>query len=156
MKSLRPELRNWAMLCHLASFVGLLLAFIGLPPFAFTNIIGPLIVWLIKKDEGEFIDAHGRESLNFQISMTIYGIVLTIVFFAILFILIFAGAIAGGSDGGLIALLFGTFGILGLVALGAIIGLLQFVLVIFAAVKASSGQFYRYPLTIRFFKGNLA
>ncbi|MEC4894480.1 MAG: DUF4870 domain-containing protein [Oscillatoria sp. PMC 1051.18] len=149
MQSLNPKTRTWAMLCHLASFLGLILSLIGLPPFAFTNIVGPLIVWLIKKNEHEFIDAHGRESLNFQISMTLYGIALTVLFFIILFVLILAGAIAA-NDGGIGALIFGVFGIIWLVILGVIVGLLQLVLVIFAAVKANKGEFYRYPLTIRF------
>uniref|UniRef100_UPI001CCFABE4 DUF4870 domain-containing protein n=1 Tax=Oscillatoria salina TaxID=331517 RepID=UPI001CCFABE4 len=127
MQSLNPEARTWAMLCHLASFLGLILSFIGLPPFAFTNIVGPLIVWLIKKNEDEFIDAHGRESLNFQLSMTLYGIALTVLFFIILFVLILAGAIAA-NDGGVGALIFGVFGIIWLVILGVIVGLLQLVL----------------------------
>ncbi|MEC4983315.1 MAG: DUF4870 domain-containing protein [Oscillatoria sp. PMC 1068.18] len=147
MKSLNPETRTWAMFCHLASFLGLILSFIGLPPFAFTNIVGPLIVWFIKKDEDEFINAHGRESLNFQISMTIYGIALTVLFFVILLMLIVVGAIA--NDGGTGALIFGFIGIAWLVILGVIVGLLQLILVIFAAVKANKGEFYRYPFTIR-------
>jgi uncharacterized Tic20 family protein len=56
------------MLCHLSALAG----FIGVP---LGNIIGPLIIWLVKKDEIPFVDLQGRESLNFQISMTIYGTV---------------------------------------------------------------------------------
>ena len=154
MKPISSEVRNWAMLCHLASFLGLILVFIGLPPFAFTNIIGPLIVWLMKKDEDEFINAHGKESLNFQISMTIYGIILMIVFLAILFMLVSIGVISGASNSGSIGFLFGIVSFFGTLALGIVIGLLQLILVIVAAVKASNGQFYRYPLTIRFLKGS--
>ena len=102
--------------CHFLSFAGL----IGIP---FGNILGPLVLWAIKKDELPSVNEHGKESINFQISMTIYTI------------------IAGLSI--LIAI--------GIVLLPAII-VLNLVLVIIAGVKAANGEFYRYPLTIRFIK----
>jgi uncharacterized protein len=102
--------------CHFLSFAGL----IGIP---FGNILGPLVLWAIKKDEMPSVNEHGKESINFQISMTIYTIV------------------AGLSI--LIAI--------GIVLLPAII-VLNIVLVIIAGVKAANGEFYRYPLTIRFIK----
>ncbi len=105
--------RTWAMLCHLSA----LAAFI----FPLGNIIGPLVIWLIKKDESEFVDDQGKESLNFQISFTIYCIVGA---FLILFII----------------------GIFLLIALGV----LFIVLVIIGTVKANSGEKFRYPLSIRF------
>ena len=108
--------RNWAMLCHLTAFV----AFIGIP---FGHIIGPLVVWLIRRDEYPFVDDQGKESLNFQISMTIYGIIsLILCFIFVGYILLLALAIA------------------------------DLVLVILATVSASNGNAYRYPLTIRFIK----
>jgi len=60
--------RNWAMGCHLA----VLAVYMGIP---FGNILGPLIIWLVKKDEFPLVDEQGKESLNFQISMLIYGAV---------------------------------------------------------------------------------
>jgi uncharacterized Tic20 family protein len=102
--------------CHFLSFAGL----VGIP---FGNIIGPLVLWVIKKDQVPSVNEHGKESINFQISMTIYTI------------------IAGLSI--LIAI--------GIVLLPAII-VLNMVLVIIAGVKAANGEFYRYPLTIRFIK----
>ena len=102
--------------CHFLSFAGL----IGIP---FGNILGPLVLWAIKKDEMPSVNEHGKESINFQISMTIYTI------------------IAGLSI--LIAI--------GIVLLPAII-VLNLVLVVIAGVKAANGEFYRYPLTIRFIK----
>jgi hypothetical protein len=59
--------RNWAMGCHLAA----LALYIGIP---FGNIFGPLIIWLIKKDEIPLVDEQGKESLNFQISLILYGV----------------------------------------------------------------------------------
>jgi uncharacterized Tic20 family protein len=102
--------------CHFLSFAGL----IGIP---FGNILGPLILWAIKKDEMPSVNEHGKESVNFQLSMTIYTII------AGLSILI----------------------LIGFVLLPAII-VLNIVLVIIAGVKAANGEFYRYPLTIRFIK----
>ena len=102
--------------CHFLSFAGL----IGIP---FGNILGPLVLWAIKKDEMPSVNEHGKESINFQISMTIYTI------------------IAGLS----------IFILIGIVLLPAII-VLNLVLVIIAGVKAANGEFYRYPLTIRFIK----
>ncbi len=108
--------RTWAMFCHLST----LSALIGIP---FGNIIGPLVIWLIKREEFSFVDAHGKESLNFQISLTIYSLVAFLLCFAFIgFILLPA------------VLIFG----------------LCFVIV--ATVKANGGEEYRYPLTIRFIK----
>jgi len=89
----------------------------------FGNIIGPLVLWAIKKDETPSVNEHGKESVNFQISMTIYTIVAAL----------------------------STFILIGFVLLPAVI-VLNIVLVIIAGVKAANGEFYRYPLTIRFVK----
>ena len=110
------NIRNWAMLCHLASFAG----FTGIP---FGNILGPLLVWLLKREESLFIDAHGKEALNFQISVTIYAIVCAVL------ILI----------------------LIGLVLLVILI-LFALISVIIAAVQANGGAEYRYRLAIRFIK----
>lgn len=65
------QARTWGMLCHLTA----LCCWVGVP---FGNIVGPLIVWLIKKDETPLVDEQGKESLNFQISISIYAIVAAI------------------------------------------------------------------------------
>lgn len=85
------------------------------------HVLAPLIVWLAKRDESPEIDAHGKESLNFQISMLIYNAV------ALVFCLILVGFV-----------------------FLAILWVLNAVFVIIAAIKASDGKFYRYPMTIRF------
>ena len=112
--------RSWEVLCHMSSILGFVL------PFG--NIIGPLIVWLAKRNDGLGIDAHGKESLNFQISWTLYGTILAAIMFILLFVLI--GLL-------IIPILF-----IGWVAM--------VVLTVIASVKASNGELYRYPLTIRF------
>ncbi|MFQ6109129.1 MAG: DUF4870 domain-containing protein [Candidatus Aminicenantales bacterium] len=107
--------RTWGMLCHLSALAGFII------PFG--NIIGPLIIWLIKKDESAFVDDQGKESLNFQISITIYILIAAI----------------------LILVIIGIFLMIGL-------GILAIVLIIIAAVKANSGEKFRYPITIRFIR----
>jgi hypothetical protein len=68
------NIRNIAMLWHVAAFAG----YIGIP---FGNIVGPLLVWLLKREESPFIDVHGKQALNFQISATIYAIISTMLIF---------------------------------------------------------------------------
>ena len=61
------EAQNWAMYCHLAALSGFII------PFG--SIVGPLVVWLMKKDTMPLVDQHGKESLNFQITVMIALIV---------------------------------------------------------------------------------
>ncbi len=105
--------RTWGMLCHLSAFGIFLFPALG-------NILGPLIIWLIKKDESPFVDNQGKESLNFQISFTIYCLISSILIFVVI-------------------------GIILLIALG----IAFFILVIIASIKANEGEEYRYPLTLR-------
>jgi len=116
--------KTWAMLCHLSS----LCVFLGVP---FGSILGPLLVWLIKKDEDPLIDAHGRASLNYQISLLIWVVVVTVICL-------------------LIALLTLGFGALIFIPLGLVYLIAQIVPVIIATIAADKGQLYEYPLTIRF------
>ena len=113
--SAQTQSRTWEVLCHLASFAGW--------AFPFGNIVGPLVVWLLKRAESPDIDHHGREALNFQLSVTLYLLLLVPFCFVLIGI---------------------PFVIMLVV--------LSLVLTIVAAVKASTGQPYRYPLTIRFIK----
>ena len=137
---------TWGMLCHLASLVWIPLIFVA--PFPFINILGPLVVWVLKKNEHPFIDAQGKESLNFQISFTLYSLIVGII--AVIVALVFVG----GNIFYILQALLLLFALAGiwLVLLAVLIGFLQFVLVIIASVKASNGEFYRYPFTIRFIK----
>lgn len=107
--------RTWAMLTHLSAFAGLV--------FPFGNIVGPLVVWLLKRDEFPAIDAHGKEALNFQISVTIYYIVSAVL------ILIIIG-----------------------IPLILAVMILQIVCIILATLKANAGEMYQYPFSIRFIK----
>ena len=114
--SSQPTVRTWCVLCHASALLGLFFHFLG-------HILGPLIVWLAKRGESPDIDAHGKESLNFQISMLIYDVI-----------------------AGILCII--LIGVPILIALWV----LNTVLVIIASIRASEGQFYRYPLTIRLIK----
>ena len=101
------------MLCHLTGLSWM----VSLP-----GIVGPLIIWLIKKDEMPFVDDQGKESINFQITMLIGSVVLTII----------AVATCG-------------FGLV----LAPVLVVFVIVFPIVGAIKANAGQYYRYPMTIR-------
>ena len=112
-----PEQRTWGMLCHLAALSG----FIGLP---LGWILGPLIVWLIKKDTMPFVNDQGKESMNFGISVVIAAFVLSPTI-----------CLAG-------------LGIILLIALG----ITAIIMVIIASVNANQGRWYRYPYAMRLIK----
>ena len=105
--------RNWAVFCHLGGFAGLLVPGIG-------QVLGPLVLWLLRRDQSAYVDHHGREAVNFQISMTLYAIVAA----ALIWVLI------------------------GIVLIFVVLGV-QFVFMVVASVAASQGELYRYPLTLR-------
>lgn len=150
LESNESEARTWGMLCHLASIVGILLTFVGLPiPFA--NVLGPLAAWLFKRKEHPFIDANGKESLNFQISMTLYtfiGVVLLVVF-AIVYFLSIGVSSSGTGNAPTSTFAVGWFVAVWLFGLVVFLNLIALILVVIAAVKANAGELYRYPLTIR-------
>lgn len=108
--------RTWGMLCHLAAFAGFFTGGIG-------NIVGPLVVWLIKKDESAYVDVNGKESLNFQITVMIALVVSVPLMFVGIGILTFFAAL-----------------------------IIDVVFVIIAAIKTNEGTAYRYPMNIRFIK----
>lgn len=109
-----PDEKQWGMFTHLSALVGL----IGIP---FGSIVGPLIIYLIKKDEYEFVAEQGKNVLNFQITWSII--------FIISAILIIVG-----------------IGIVMLIGFG----IAWLVLVIVGTVAANKGESYQYPLTYKF------
>ena len=113
MASTDRDQRTWAMLCHLSAFAGYV--------FPLGNIFGPLIVWLVKREQHPLVEDQGKESLNFQLSVTLYAIVGVVL----------------------------SFVIIGIPLLIALV-IFDLIVVILAAVKANDGVAYRYPLNIRF------
>ena len=108
--------RTWCILCHASALLGLFFHFLG-------HIFGPLIVWILRRADFPEIDAHGKESLNFQLSMLIYDAVALILCFVLIGIPILI-----------------------------LLWVLNTIFVIVASIKASDGELYRYPFTIRFIK----
>ena len=112
-KGLSNQEKTMGMLCHLLALAGYII------PFG--NIIGPLIIWLIKKDESAYVSKNGKLSLNFQISVTIYALV--------------AGLL--------------TVILIGIPILIAVM-LFNIVMIIMASVKVNKGEEFKYPLSITF------
>ena len=107
--------RTWAMLSHFSA----LCMFI----FPFGNILVPLIIWLIKKEEMSFVEDQAKEVLNFQISMTIYLLISGILCF----------------------ILIGIPFVIGL-------GIFNVIITIIAGIKANDGKSYQYPISLRLIK----
>jgi hypothetical protein len=107
------EEKQWALFAHLSALIGYII------PFG--SIIGPLVIWQIKKNEMPFVDDQGKEALNFQITVAIIAIIcLVLVLILIGILLLWALAIA------------------------------NLVFIIIAALAANNGQAYRYPFAFRF------
>ena len=103
------------IVCHLLAFAGLVI------PFG--SILGPLVLWLVKRADSPYLDAIGKEAVNFNISFTIYAIIAA----------------------------FSMFALIGFVLL-PLVCLVWLIFVIMAAIRVSEGGMYRYPLTIRLLK----
>lgn len=126
------QARTWAMLCHLTAFAGYI--------FPLGNILGPLIVWLLKRKESPLVADQGKEALNFQISITLYYLMAAFFIIMLVWPTFATDSPNPGPMGGIVLLL--------LVMLGLTI--FNVIVVIIGAVKASSGERFRYPLAIRF------
>lgn len=109
------EDKNWAMLCHLGAFAGFVL------PFA--NVLVPLVLWLMKKDTSAFVEAHGKEVVNFQITLTGILAVCTLLYLVLI--------------GFMFHIIFVVFAV---------------VVTVLGAIKAQNGEGFRYPLTMRLVK----
>ena len=121
------EERQWAMFAHLSALLGALLtgAFGG----GWGCFIGPLVIWLIKKDTMPFVNDQGKEALNFNITVAIAAVVLV-----------------------LISVMTLGIGLIIAIPLWIIIGIAWLVFTIIAAIKANEGVRYRYPFTLRLVK----
>lgn len=128
-----------AVLCHVGGFLGNLF-FLG-------NIIVVFIIWLISRDD-PFVDRHGKEALNYQLSMTLYIFLLLSAAFTGLLIL----GIGAPAMESLTLLILGLFFSGGGFIILAVLFIAEVVFVIKASVRASNGEDYAYPLTIRFVK----
>lgn len=108
--------RTWGMLAHLSALVGLVLPMIGI-------VLGPLAVWLTRRDDSAFVAEHAKEALNFNITVLIAAVI------CVMLMLVFIGFL-----------------------LGTALFVVWLVLTLIAAIKASEGALYRYPFAIRFIR----
>ncbi|MFI4890159.1 MAG: DUF4870 domain-containing protein [Steroidobacterales bacterium] len=123
-QTLSSEERNWAMCAHLCGllwlFAGTGLLFFPIGIFTLFTILGPLIIWRSKRDTMPFAASQAKESLNFQITVWLLGIL-----FGVL-----------------------AFVLIGFVFLW-ILGLVNVILVTIAAIQVRDGKPYRYPFCLR-------
>jgi hypothetical protein len=108
--------RTWGMLAHLSALAGLALPLIGI-------VLGPLLVWLARREESEFVAGHAKEALNFNISVLLGALA------CVLLMLVFIGFL-----------------------LGTALFIAWLVMTLIAAIKASEGHPYRYPFSLRLVK----
>lgn len=106
--------RTWGMLAHLSALAGLVLPMIGI-------VLGPLAVWLARRDQSAFVTAHAKEALNFNITVLLGAVV------CMLLMLVFIG-----------------------ILLGTALFVAWLVLTLIAAIRASEGASYHYPFALRF------
>jgi uncharacterized protein len=105
--------RTWGMLAHLSALVGLVIPLLG-------NVLGPLVVSIVRSDQSAFVAAHAKEALNFNISVTLAAVLCA------LLMLVFVGFL-----------------------LGSALFIAWLVMTLIAAIKASEGVAYRYPFSLR-------
>ena len=116
------QARTWNMLCHLSALAGYVI------PFG--NVLGPLLVWQIKKSEFPSVEEHGKAALNFQLTVLIA---------------LFVGIISA------VLLSFVCIGFL-LIPVVVLIGLAGLVFAVIAGIKANNGEPYRYPWSLTLVK----
>lgn len=145
--------KNIATVLHLSTLTQYII------PFG--NYIFPIVIWSSKKGESEFIDYNGKQVLNFQLSIFIYSIVLCLIAIPIFIYTIFQNVPVDAcfDDHNFVINNLKTGHLNGavIIAIAAVllfifIKVAEFVLIIHAAVKASNGEEYKYPLSIPFFK----
>ncbi|MEH2416297.1 DUF4870 domain-containing protein [Nostoc sp.] len=146
----KQQMRIWGMLCHFSALLGWILlfflVFIGIPLYLPLNLLPPLVIWRFRKSQYSWIDFQGKESLNFQITWTLYTLlVMAISLFVVAtnFIWVVATNRSNQVQITLDNLLIVFMPLILLILIG------QLFVVTFAAIKAYQGQHYRYPLTIR-------
>ena len=114
--------RQWAVFIHLSGLLGFFAPHL-------LNVVGPLVLWLIKKNESPYLDGVGKRVLNFQISYALYGFV--------------AASLFGLLWWAIVGFLF--------LPVYAVIAVAWIILTIVGAVKESNGEVFEFPLAIKFF-----
>ena len=145
--------KNTATFTHLSTLTQYII------PFG--NYIFPILIWTSYKDKSEFVNHHGKQTLNFQLSLLLYTLVLALIAIPIFFAVILQNIPmqAVFNDDNFVIRNFNFEGNIGLISIGltavllfAVLKFVEFFLVIYASIKASNGELYKYPLTIPFIK----
>ena len=139
MEPREQQVRTWSMLCHLSALAGFLSPIL--------IVLGPLIIWQIKKNELPEIDPHGKAAVNFQLTILLINIAASIIIFG------FLGLGFGWHMGMFWRSPFTFFG--GGFGFGMLLGLINlaaWILALIAGLKANSGEFFKYPFAIQFIK----
>lgn len=119
--TIEKDQRTWAMIAHLSAFA------YYFPLTGIGHILGPLIVWLSKRDGNPFVDDQAKEALNFQISLTIYVVAAVIMCITVI------GLVIG-------------------IPILLCVHAFQIVCIVIGAIKAYDGIAFRYPLNLRLIK----
>jgi uncharacterized Tic20 family protein len=142
--------KNIATFIHLSTFTRFI--------FPFGNFIAPIVLWSLNKEKSDYIDHHGKQAINFQMSILIYALIL-----GLITVPFFVFGLFSHFD----FLDFNTFnnitinvtkpspllyigGALG--GLAVVVFILELTFILLASIKARDGQNYKYPLTINFIK----
>ena len=145
--------KNWGALTHIGAF--------GQYLFPLGNFVIPIIIWSSKKNESEYIDTNGKQCINFQLSVFLYSIILGAIFVPV-FLITFLSHITFDelihNNHYMVQDLNFTENV-GLITTGAIavfllvcLKIVEFFLIIQAAVKTANGESYSYPITLKFMK----
>ncbi|MBD2726555.1 DUF4870 domain-containing protein [Nostoc sp. FACHB-892] len=147
----KQQMRIWAMLCHFSALLGWILlfslVFIGIPVYLPLNLLVPVLIWRCKKVQYPWIDLQGKESINFQISLTLYTFIVIAISLILLLTSFSVAVTTNGSFNEIKTTLDSLLTVLMSLVLFKLV--LQSFIVTFAAIKAYNGEHYRYPLTIR-------
>lgn len=133
-----------AFLIHISAFAGYL--------FPLGSIITPLILWQTLKERSAFLDDHGKEAVNFNISFGLYIFIVSASFIPFFFRNVMHGFNGIDIDFGGHHGYGGLFGFLGFASLAGLISIIKIALIIIAAMNANKGERYHYPFTIKFIK----
>ena len=143
----KPREATWAIFCHLSALASFIV------PFG--NILGPLLVWLARRDVDPKAREHGKASLNFQLTITLIGtfLVVGVVIFIATGTAIFATVMGSGASGGLLAALAANWGFALFIALViAAFAVLNILMIVINSVRAYDGREPSYWPMFRFVK----
>ncbi len=145
--------RNTAAIIHLSTLSQYII------PFG--NYIFPIVIWSTTKDKSEFVNRQGKQAINFQLSLFLYSIILCLIAFPILFVTVLKNVSMAAilNNENWVIENFSLGNISGIVAVAIMAALVfcllkvaEFFLIIYASVKSSNGEEFKYPLTIPFLK----